>query len=122
MRLLLAPLVLLFITTGNSLAQSTIESKVEKLEETVRLLERRVATLEEQCRQRTSSAPVAADKMAWRKLKMGMSESDVEYILGSPSRVDAFGPFTVWHYGNMSRGQVSFDGDSRTVTEWHEPR
>lgn len=117
-----APLLVLIAlaATGDASAQSNVESRVEKLEETVRVLERRVAALEEQLRPRSTSANVASDKVNWRKLQRGMLEDDVEKLLGSPTRVDAFGPFTVWHYGS-SGGQVRFDGRSRTVNAWSEP-
>ena len=115
------PLLLLLAAPGEALAQSSVDSRVQKLEETIRALELRVTVLEEQLRERQASNTVASDKVNWRKLKKGMSESDVEKLLGSPSKVDAFGPFTIWHYGFPSGGQVQFDGDSRTVTGWHEP-
>ncbi len=120
-RLLLAPLLLVLATIGEASAQSSVDPRVEKLEEAVRILERRVATLEEQLRQRSAAPPIASDRVNWRKLQMGMSEGDVEKLLGSPAKVDAFGPFTIWHYGSPPRGEVRFDGKSRTVTGWHEP-
>lgn len=52
---------------------------------------------------------------------MGMSEEDVEKLLGSPSRVDALGFVTIWHYGSLRGGQVRFDGASRKVDSWNEP-
>jgi hypothetical protein len=116
-----APFLLLLAVTGEVSAQSTVEPRVQKLEDTIRILERRVAGLEEQLRERSAPAPVASDKVNWRKLQNGMSEGDVEKLLGSPSKVDAYGPFTIWHYGYPSGGQVQFDGRSRTVTGWHEP-
>lgn len=120
-RYLLAPF-LLVATTGGVCAQSTVESRVEKLEETTRILDRRIAVLEGQLRERSAPAPLASEKVKWRKLQMGMSEGDVENLLGSPSRVDAFGSFTVWHYGDLSGGKVQFDGRGRTVSGWNEPR
>ena len=114
--------LLLFLAAhGGALAQSSVDSRVQKLEETIRTLELRVASLEEQLRERQTSSTVASDKVNWRKLKKGMSESDVEKLLGSPSRVHAFGSFTVWHYETPLGGQVQFDGDRRTVTGWREP-
>lgn len=120
-RYLWVPLLLLLAATGEVSAQSNFESRVQKLEETIRVLERRVADLEEQLRERSAPAPVASDKVNWRKLQKGMSEGDVEKLLGSPSKVDAFGSFTIWHYGYPSGGRVQFDGRSRTVEGWHEP-
>lgn len=120
-RILWVPLFLLFAETGAVSAQSSAESRLEKLEETVRVLERRVATLEEQLRQRSAVTAVPPDKVNWRKLQQGMSETEVEKLLGSPFKVDAFGSFTVWHYGYPFGGRVKFDGGSRTVSGWNEP-
>jgi hypothetical protein len=115
----LAPLLLLLASAGVVYAQSSVEPRLQKLEETVRVLERRVADLESQLRDRNTPASVPADKVNWRKLQKGISEADVERLLGSPSKVDAYGSWTVWHFG--SGGEVQFDGRNRTVTGWHEP-
>jgi hypothetical protein len=101
------------------LAQPADESGAQQLEARMKELERRVAALEAQQRERKASAPVPTDKINWRQLKKGMTESEVEKLLGSPTRVQAFGSFTLWQYGG--RGEVQFDGESRTVTGWHEP-
>jgi outer membrane protein assembly factor BamE (lipoprotein component of BamABCDE complex) len=122
MKRYLLPLTFLFalFLTGNAaLAASSVDSKIAALEETIRLLERRVTSVEAQLRERTPSSRVAPDKANWRKLKKGLSEGDVEQLLGSPSRVDAFGPYTAWHYGS---GSVEFDADTQKVESWHEPR
>ena len=112
---------LLFLCGFNDVsAQPNLEAKVEKLEHTIRALERRIEALEEQLRQRSSRTPVASDKMNWRKLQRGMSEGEVEKLLGSPARVDAMGAFTFWHYGDHG-GRVTFEGGSRTVYAWSEP-
>jgi outer membrane protein assembly factor BamE (lipoprotein component of BamABCDE complex) len=118
---LLVSLFIALANSGQAVAQSSAESRVDKLEETVRALERRVLTLEEQLRQRNAPLAVPSDKANWRKLQRGQSEAEVEKLLGSPSRVDAFGPITIWYYGNTSRARVDFDGRSRTVTGWYEP-
>ncbi|MFN7444380.1 MAG: hypothetical protein ACK5RC_04290, partial [Curvibacter sp.] len=60
------------------------------------MLERRVVALEEQLVQRNKSAGVPTDKSNWRKLERGISQAEVERILGSPTKVDAFGLFTIW--------------------------
>ena len=73
-----APLLLLLAVSSQVSAQSTVESGLRELEETVRVLERRVTDLEEQLHERSAPAPVASDKLNWRKLQKGMSEGDVE--------------------------------------------
>lgn len=114
-------LLLLFAGAGEVLAQTNVESRVQKLEETIGALERRVAALEGLLREQNTPAPVASDKINWRKLQKGMSESDVQKLLGSPSKVDVYGTFTIWHYGELTGANVQFDGKSRTVSGWHEP-
>ncbi len=120
-RCLWAPLLLLLAVSEAVLAQSNVESKVQKLEETIHVLERRVTDLEAQLSKRKALIPVASDKATWRQLQKGMSEGDVENLLGSPSKIDMFGTFTVWYYGYPSGGRVQFDGASREVTSWFEP-
>lgn len=112
--------VFFLLASSELFAQSTVDSRLQKLEETIRVLERRVASLEDQLREQNASVPVAAGNVNWRKLHQGMSERDVEQLLGSPSKVDAFGSFTVWHYGYPSGGQVQFNA-KHTVEGWHEP-
>lgn len=120
-RYLLASFVLILVTSGQVIGQPSAESRVNKLEETVRLLERRVATLEDQLRQRNGAVAIPPDKVNWRRLQQGLSEAEVEKLLGSPSKIDAFGLFTNWYYGYPSGGRVEFDGKSRTVSGWREP-
>lgn len=117
MKIIWVATVFFLLAPSELFAQSTVDSRLQKLEETIRVLERRVASLEDQLREKNASAPVTAGKLNWRKLRQGMSEGDVEQLLGSPSRVDAFGIFTVWHYGG---GQVQFNAE-HTLEQWHEP-
>lgn len=120
-RYIFALSVLILTFNEQAPAQSSTESRVDKLEETVRILERRVATLEDQLRQRNAAPSIPPDKVSWRRLKKGLSEADVERLLGSPTKVDAFGTFTIWNYDDQGGGEVQFDAKSRTVTGWHEP-
>ena len=119
-RLFWMPLLVLCVTRGQAWAQSG-ESRLEKLEDSVRMLERRVVALEEQLVQRNKSAGVPTDKSNWRKLERGISQAEVERILGSPTKVDAFGLFTIWHYGYPAGGRVQFDGRNNAVSGWQEP-
>lgn len=109
----------LLVVAGEVFAQSSVDSRVQRLEETIQILERRVASLETQLREQSSASSVAIDKVNWRKLKHGMSERDVESLLGSPSKVDANQVFFTWYYGD--RGYVRFDTTSRKVDGWREP-
>ncbi|WP_185752252.1 hypothetical protein [Pseudomonas fluorescens] len=120
-RYLFALSVLLFASSGQVFAQSSAESRVDKLEDTVRTLERRVATLEDQLRQRNAAPSIPPDKANWRRLQKGLSEADVERLLGSPTKVNANLAFTTWEYGDSDGGYVQFDAKSRTVMGWYEP-
>jgi hypothetical protein len=120
-RYLFAISVLIFTFNEQAYAQSSTESQVDRLEETVRTLERRVDTLEDQLRQRNAAPSIPPDKVNWRRIKRGLSEADVETLLGSPTRVETLGPFTIWHYGDGDGGEVQFDGERRTVNGWTEP-
>src|SRR5262245_48408232 len=115
---LLAALVFFLATSGQVPAQSNIDSRVQKLEETIQALERRVASLEAQLRERSAPAGAPPGKEGWRKLQSGMTESEVERLLGSPSKVDANPVVVHWQY---ERGYVEFDARSHTVRGWSEP-
>jgi hypothetical protein len=122
-RYIFASLFLLLVPVGEIAAQSNVDIRVEKLEETVRTLERRLANLEGQLSQRSAPAPsVPADKVNWRKLQRGMSEGDVEKLLGSPTRVHAMGSLTSWSYETPSGfGRVQFESRNGTLSSWSEP-
>jgi len=113
--------ILLLLASSQLFAQSGDDDRVQKLEEAVRVLERRVASLENQLRERNASAPVASGKVNWRKLKKGMSEGDVEQLLGSPSKINMLGPISVWYYDYPNGGEVRIDTDKHTVRSWSEP-
>jgi len=102
---------------GEALAQSDSDSRIARLEETIRVLELRVAALEERLRTTAPQSGVTSERANWRKLKIGMVEADVERLLGSPIKVDNYGSFTVWYYGP---GNVEFSR-SRKVQGWSEP-
>jgi hypothetical protein len=107
------------LAAGPVFAQSAADARIERLEQSIGTLERRVASLEAQLGERPSASQVAPGKANWRKLKSGMTESDVEQLLGSPENVDANPVFVIWHYPSF--GQVDFDGRSHTVKGWSEP-
>jgi len=119
-RVLLVAAALLTFGFAEAIAETSSESRMAKLEEAVRVLEQRVVALEDQLRAPAAPTGSASVKANWRKLRNGMSESDVEQILGSPSKVDNYGSFFFWHYDYPSGGHVKF-GRSRTVEGWSEP-
>ena len=107
--------------SGEASAQTSVDARVQKLEETIQILERRVASLEAQLREQGAPADAVADKANWRKLKQGMTQGDVEKLLGSPSKIDEYGMTTVWHYGPYGEGTVQFYGTPRKANRWSEP-
>jgi hypothetical protein len=94
---------------------------MQRLEETVRTLEHRVAVLEAQVGARSAPVSVAPNKVNWRKLKSGMTEGQVEQLLGAPSRVDENPMVITWSYVDQSSGTVRFDARLRKVMSWSEP-
>jgi len=59
------------------------------------------------------------NKKSWRSLKEGMSQKQVEEILGEPVKAIK-GIRTIWYYPNFYRGNVSFDEEGN-LTGWIEP-
>jgi hypothetical protein len=59
------------------------------------------------------------DREGWRKLRVGMSEAEVEKWLGKPDRIEEVEGATRWHYDREpDKGWVGFAHDVRTVVEW----
>jgi hypothetical protein len=112
-------LAFLVMTPVQTFAQESVDSRVRVLEETIQLLERRVASLEDQLRERSAPTSVAPGKEDWRKLRNGMPADEVESLLGSPSKVDSSKYTFMWYY--ESGGRVRFDTESRKVEGWTEP-
>jgi hypothetical protein len=116
---LLASLIGFGIASGPVYAQSGADPRIERLEQSIRDLERRVTSLEAQLSERPSASQVAPAKANWRKLKSGMTESEVEQLLGSPQNVRANEASVTWFYPSL--GNVRFDGKSHTLVAWSEP-
>jgi len=55
----------------------------------------------------------------WRKLEVGMTESQVLSILGEPVKLIK-GVRTLWYYPSIYRGYVSFD-EKGNLIGWMEP-
>lgn len=120
-RFILAVTAFLCLISGNIFAQVTVDSRIQKLEETIQILERRVDYLENKSREPSVKSEVAPDKVNWRKLQKGMSEDDVKALLGSPTKINMYSSFAVWYYGIPSGGIVEFDSNTRTLKSWQEP-
>ena len=59
------------------------------------------------------------NKKNWRKLKIGMTESEVQKILGEPTKVIS-GVKTLWYYPSIYSGYISFDQKGQ-ISGWNEP-
>ena len=89
------------------------ENEVSQLQQKILDLEGRIKKLElllKQCDQ---------NKKNWRKLKVGMRESEVKNILGEPVKIIK-GVKTLWYYPNIYCGYVSFD-EGGSLSGWNEP-
>lgn len=60
---------------------------------------------------KTPENRVPRDRQGWRQLEMGMSEEEVEELLGAPGSVDADRRGVTWHYDIT--GYVDFDSRSQ---------
>ena len=74
-RVLLVATALIAVGLAKATAQTNDESRVAKLEETVRVLEQRVLALEDQLRAVAAPTEIAPTKANWRKLRNRMSSS-----------------------------------------------
>lgn len=124
-RALLVAAALLTPGFNEAIAHSSDESRVAKLEETVRLLERRIDEMEaallkvESSRSRAVPASANSRDVAnWRRLSREMTMDDVRALLGEPKNVEASSSFTIWQYPNGA--DVTFFSDK--VYGWSEPR
>ena len=123
-------IVALIVAPRSATAQETdvaaLLTRLQELEQTVVLLERRIAVLES-----AAPAPAVGQSQAatdpgnwrelanWRQLRRGMKMDEVRELLGEPARVEAIA-FIRWYFGIL--GYVQFDADSRRVEGWSEPQ
>jgi hypothetical protein len=57
----------------------------------------------------------------WRQLSKGMTQSQVEDVLGSPTKIEGGGVLTTWNYGSPGLGgYITFDDKGR-IYSWSEP-
>ena len=57
-----------------------------------------------------------------RKLKPGMTETEVMGVLGVPDRIESQSQTFRWYWDRgETKGWVSFGSDSRKVIEWRNP-
>lgn len=97
--------------------------RIEQLEKEIQDLKLRLSKLESllsnpsKAQELSTSSEGWKSIVNWRKLTTGMSNNDVQKILGAPHRVDG-GYIATWYYQNG--GEVGFMAGK--VDEWSEPR
>ena len=101
-------------------ADQDTHARLLELETQVKSLQARVTSLEAQAQPPSPTAESNPTNSAWRKLKQGMTEANVEQLLGSPTKVVANPVFIRWVYGD-GLAHVMFDSNSHTVEGWSEP-
>ena len=102
------------------------EEDISKLRQKVEMLEDRIQQLEsllDECKSiekgETDGEFGWQSKKNWRRLQVGMAETQVRSILGKPTKVIQ-GIKVLWYYPNIYGGYVSFDNDGK-VAGWNEP-
>jgi outer membrane protein assembly factor BamE (lipoprotein component of BamABCDE complex) len=117
MKPFLLVILLVLPTLANSSEVDELKSLVMSLNQHVVNLEKRVKELEKLVK--TKPVNISLEKTTWRKLKRGMSFSQVRSILGEPKNITA-GYTTFWYYTSSTyRSMVTFSGDK--VMSWDEP-
>jgi len=102
--------------------QETLESRVNKLEQVVRDLQKRITDLEDS---QKHTQPVPTAKQNWVQLRYGMSAEAVRMLLGTPRHLEATAAEVRWCYAqSCDRGapaSVEFSLWNMTVTGWRAP-
>jgi len=81
-------------------------------------LEKRVKELE--ILVKVKNVNISNSKVTWRKLKRGMTYSQVRSLLGEPLRISA-GYTAFWYYAQSDySGYLTFSGDK--LSSWKEPK
>jgi len=118
-------------TDVNALRQEIKELRgaVERLDARVRALEQQRPEPAESRSGETATAhapavPAVATpglKDRWQSVKRGMTEQEIETLLGRPTRTVEFTPKTIWYYSyaDVGNGSVVFTDDS--VIDWQSP-
>jgi outer membrane protein assembly factor BamE (lipoprotein component of BamABCDE complex) len=124
----IAVCIILLIAPSLALSAPASDARIAELERTIQNLQQRVDALKARSVQtdavtrKTSIKPGNShDIQNWRQLRKGMSERDVEHLLGSPEKVIVNNYSTRWYYNYQLDGEVSFNGGSGKVETWREP-
>ena len=99
------------------------EEEISQLRQKITELEGRIKELEgirsETRKKQMADQYAWQNKKNWRKLEVGMEETQVKTILGEPIKVIS-GVKTLWYYPNIYCGYVSFDENGH-LAGWNEP-
>jgi chaperonin cofactor prefoldin len=98
---------------------SSIEKRITILENQLSELRSELAKLKSQLKEQPNKT--TTEKQNWRRLKLGMSMSEVKSLLDELDNVSG-GPLTTWEYKGhgLSRGFVIFDSNGKLL-QWREP-
>ena len=99
------------------------DEDIAQLRQKIAVLEAKILKLENllsECRELgTASDQGWQSRKNWRRLKVGMAETQVKSILGEPTKVIK-GIQDLWYYPNIYGGYVSFDKEGK-LAGWNEP-
>ena len=124
-------LIVGMLLTSSASALLCVTVPAQAQEDRIRQLERRVEQLEKRMNRQT--APNTEDKKGvartgewrsranWRTLKRGMTESDVQAILGEPQKIDVNQSFFTWHWNYPGGPEARFMTNDRRLEGWSEP-
>ena len=99
------------------------EEDISKLRQKIEALEAKIIQLENllgKCNELGSASEHGwQSKKNWRRLEVGMAETQVKSILGKPTKIIK-GIQDLWYYPNIYGGYVSFDKEGK-LAGWNEP-
>ena len=96
-----------------------LQNKVYELEGKIKLLESLLKGSNKDINKQIKEEFGWQNKKNWRNLSVGMSEDEVQELLGDPVKYIE-GVRTLWYYPNIYCGYVSFGEDGRLIG-WNEP-
>ena len=96
-----------------------LQNKISELEGRIKLLESLLRGTKKDVNEQIKNEFGWQNKKNWRNLAIGMSESEVQNLLGDPVK-SIEGVRTLWYYPNIYCGYVSFGEDGRLIG-WNEP-
>ena len=96
-----------------------LHSKISELEGKIKLLENLLKGSDKDINKQINDEFGWQNKKNWRNLSIGMTEKEVQELLGDPVK-SIEGVRTLWYYPNIYCGYVSFGEDSRLIG-WNEP-